>query len=53
MGCLPSTWPTHLHNLTTLRVEDDNLSGNLPSSYDNWNSLTTMCVPPPHIGIPR
>ena len=43
-GCLPSTWPAQLYNLTTLRVEDDQLSGNLPTSYDNWNSLTTMCA---------
>ena len=44
-GCLPSTWPAQLPNVTTLRVENDNLSGNIPSDYDNWNSLTTMCAP--------
>ena len=45
-GCLPSTWHAQLHNLTPLRVEDDQLSGNLPTTYDDWNSLTTMSALP-------
>lgn len=41
-GCLPSSWPKQLSKLTTLRVQNNNLSGNIPGDYDDWNSLTTM-----------
>ena len=47
-GCLPATWPDNLPNLTHLTVQGNQLSGELPSSYDDWNSLTSMYVSAHH-----
>ena len=42
-GCLPSTWPENLPNLTHLTVQSNRLSGELPLNFDSWDSLTSMC----------
>lgn len=41
-GCLPGSWPINLPNLTSLTLQNNLLSGELPETYDDWDSLTSM-----------
>lgn len=45
-GCLPGSWPINLPNLTSLTLQNNLLSGELPETYDDWDSLTSIAITP-------